>query len=479
VKLLGVTVPDYRLAVAMRERGLTQSAAFAVADKPERGRILELNAQAKRQGVRPGMTALQAQAAAPECIILIDNALRCRQLWEDVLDVLDAVTPLIDDSGKGTAFLWMHGATGRPQTWIGDARAALCGIDLPFRFSVATNKFTARCASLLRDGTVCESGQERALLAPLPVEVLEIDPAVVARLELLGVRTLGNVAKLPHGPFVRRFGARAAHWHDRARGVDATPFIPRPHALHIAAHMYGEGSVQTEEQLYFALRMLAGRVHEDLTRLGKRARELNVRIECENGDIRDLIIGIAQATADQAMLFDLARAKIEGLTFDAPVSGVRLGASQFEDGATETTLFSGSDPDPALLEVAVARLEAALDGRPARARLVAGNHAEKQFDYDPFGTLVPSSTVASPGPVPPQLQLHPVREIDVQVLQKAPAFVGSPPQAVLDFAGPWRVDETWFERPVIRDEYDVLLEDGTLYRIFRQGSRWYLRGAYD
>ncbi|GAC1497984.1 MAG: DNA polymerase Y family protein [Vulcanimicrobiaceae bacterium] len=426
------------------------------------------------------MTALQAQAAAPECLILIDDAVRCTQLWEDALDALDAVTPLIDDSGEGTAFLWMHGAGGSPQTWIGSARAALCGIDLPFRLSSAPNKFSARCAALLRNSSVCESGQERAILAPLSVEVLEIEPAVVARLELLGIRTLGDVAKLPHGPFVRRFGARAAHWHDLARGLDATPFIPRPHALHIGAHMYGEGSVQTEEQLYFALRMLAGRVHEDLTRLGKRARELNVRIECENGDIRDLVIGIAQPTAEQSILFDLTRAKVEGLTFDAPVSGVRLGAAQFEDGATEATLFSGNDPDPALLELAVARLEAALDARPARARLVAGNHAERQFDYDPFGAPAPCGALPSqPGPVPPQLQLHPVQEIDVHVLQKAPAFVGSPPQAVLDFAGPWRVDETWFERPVIRDEYDVLLEDGTLYRIFRQGSRWYVRGAYD
>ena len=30
-----------------------------------------------------------------------------------------------------------------------------------------------------------------------------------------------------------------------------------------------------------------------------------------------------------------------------------------------------------------------------------------------------------------------------------------------------------------RDEYDVLLEDGTFARIYRQRSRWYLRGVYE
>ncbi len=31
----------------------------------------------------------------------------------------------------------------------------------------------------------------------------------------------------------------------------------------------------------------------------------------------------------------------------------------------------------------------------------------------------------------------------------------------------------------MRDEYDVVLEDGTFARIYRQGSHWYLRGVYE
>ncbi len=33
--------------------------------------------------------------------------------------------------------------------------------------------------------------------------------------------------------------------------------------------------------------------------------------------------------------------------------------------------------------------------------------------------------------------------------------------------------------PVTRDEYDVVLEDGTFARIYRQGTHWYLRGVYE
>jgi hypothetical protein len=31
---------------------------------------------------------------------------------------------------------------------------------------------------------------------------------------------------------------------------------------------------------------------------------------------------------------------------------------------------------------------------------------------------------------------------------------------------------------VTRDEYDVVLEDGTFARIYHQGAHWYLRGVY-
>jgi len=86
---------------------------------------------------------------------------------------------------------------------------------------------------------------------------------------------------------------------------------------------------------------------------------------------------------------------------------------------------------------------------------------------------------AAPVIAPPQLRLLEVHEIDVVTAQDAPAFVGSPPQTVIRCAGPWRLDAYWFERRIVRDEYDVLLEDGSLYRIFKQGGRWYVRGAYD
>jgi len=453
-----------------------------LADKRERGRVLEANDQALKAGARAGMTLVQAQAAAGDVTILVHDAQRSAQQWEDVIDALDAVSPLIDDAGKGTAYLHMRGLPDGPQDWIARAKEALFGIELPFRTAVASNKFVSRAAAISADGTVCEPGCERGLVAPLSLELLEIEPKLVERLRLLGIARLGELAALPHGPFVRRFGSAAARWHSCAQGLDETPFLPRAHHVHIEAALYGEGSAQTEEQVYFALRMLVIRVTEDLSRLGKRAGILFLEVECEDAQTYRLEARIAQPTAQPSMLFDLMRAKVEGLVFDSPIAGLRLGASQLEDGGVPATLLSGSDPDAAVVELAIARLESALQRPPQRARLRRANRMEAQFSYDGFECKpahLPAGVSALQTPLRPQMRLVDVTEIDVRMLQNAPAFVGSPPQAVVKYAGPWRVSETWFEEAVIRDEYDVLLEDGALYRIYRQGSSWYLQGAYD
>jgi hypothetical protein len=86
----------------------------------------------------------------------------------------------------------------------------------------------------------------------------------------------------------------------------------------------------------------------------------------------------------------------------------------------------------------------------------------------------------------PQLRLLEVREVPVLLRGGEPAVVDR--QAVSQCVGPWRVAERAYTpvpsgaegaSPLSRDEYDVVLENGTFARIYRQGSHWYLRGVYE
>jgi protein ImuB len=485
--IISVWIPAFRLAVARLTQNADLDAAVIVADRLERGRVVDCSLPAAALGVRPGMTLVQAQAVANEARTVVDDRERDATVWSGVLEALDAASPLVEDAGWGRAFLEMRGIEGSPAGWVGAVHNALAGFDLPLRVGLGPNPFVALAAAVRGDGTICD-GDPAAFLAPFPLEQLDCGDDVCERLRLLGIATLGDLATLPHGPFVRRFGPPAARWHEWAHGVDRRRLRPRPRALRIDRSSYGDGEATSEEAVLFALRALVNRVVDDLGAAGKRAGRLVFALECENGDVRELTTRVAQATAVPATLFNLLRARLEGVVLDAPVVGLRLVAEGLEDGGVPLALFAAGDPDPDALGIVLARLDAALgEGGALRSRIVEGPRVERRFAHDPF-TLEPlittrwSTAAVAPLPQTATLQFRPVapQPVVVRVIGGTPRFVGTPAQTVLDAAGPWRVEEAWWAgEPLMRDEYDVLLDDGSLVRLAHENTAWSIRGIYD
>jgi protein ImuB len=487
-----VWIPAFRLAVARLTQAVDLAAPIIVADRLERGRVVDCSLPAAALGVRPGMTLVQAQAVANEARTVVDDRERDAAIWHDVLEALDAASPLVEDAGWGRAFLEMSGIEGSAPGWIRAVHNALAGLDLPRRAGIGPNPFVAFAAAVQGDGTICEA-DPAAFLAPFPLEQLDCGDSVCDQVRLLGVGTLGELAALPHGPFVRRFGPDAARWHEWARGIDRRRLRPRPRALRIDRRSYGEGEATSEEAVLFALRSLVNRVVDDLGAAGKRAGRLLLALECENGDVRELTTRVAPPTAVPATLFNLLRARLEGITLDAPVVGLRLAAELLEDGGVPLALFAGSDPDPDALGIVLARLDAALgDGGAQRVAPIAGPRMERRFTHAPF-TLEPlvtktwtlGSAASLPHTATLQYRMLEPQPVAVRVIGGAPRFVGTPAQTVLDAAGPWRVEEGWWAgttgsgEQLARDEYDVLLDDGSLIRIAHERSSWSIRGIYD
>lgn len=418
------------------------------------------------------------------CVNVADNpnGMFATDLWEEMLDALDVVSPLIDGIRPGLAFLDMHGIAGAPSAHIAQAHAALTRFEMPVRIGAGSNKIAAQAAAYLGDATICEPGMERTLLASLPLALLEIEAEIIERLKLLGVETLHDLARLPHGPFVRRFGTVAASWHELARGIDRRPFTPRAHTVAIEASIFGEGRASDEAQVFFALRVLLARICVDLERCGKRAGSLHLAVELEDADACNFEVPLATPTAHERTMFDMLRAKLENATFAAPIVGLRLQALQLEEGGEEQGLFCAADFDPRRVAVTIARLEAALGATVTRARTKEAHLLEERFRYEPFKPPfeVKLEKQARPTDLVPQLRLLEIREVPVRLRGGEPAIVDR--QTVKQCVGPWRIAErpyTPLERSITRDEYDVVLEDGTFARIYRQGSRWYLRGVYE
>jgi len=80
VSVLCVRVPSYGLEIARRGIAAGEEAAALLVDKPDRGRVIELDERARSLGARIGQTALQASAEAVDARIYVRDAERSRRL---------------------------------------------------------------------------------------------------------------------------------------------------------------------------------------------------------------------------------------------------------------------------------------------------------------------------------------------------------------------------------------------------------------
>ena len=78
-----------------------------------------------------------------------------------------------------------------------------------------------------------------------------------------------------------------------------------------------------------------------------------------------------------------------------------------------------------------------------------------------------------------------IRLAQVMVVNHQPVRIASQSisERIVMAKGPWRTSGDWWAaEPWNRDEWDVALESGALYRLFqdaRVGGRWFIEGSYD
>jgi hypothetical protein len=211
---VGVRLPCFRLAAALRRTAAPDAAAYLI--ERARRRVVEASDAAARAGVRPGMSLREAARVLPRGAVVLDDAARAARTWRRVLDVLARLPAPVDDGGPGLAFVRIPRGD-RPQRWFQRVRDLLEPLGLSVRCGAGANRFVAFVATHRAADTVCSFGREAAFVADAPLDLICVDDGIALRLRLLGVRTLGQLAALPPA-YLQRFGDDALRLHELAYG---------------------------------------------------------------------------------------------------------------------------------------------------------------------------------------------------------------------------------------------------------------------
>lgn len=233
-KIVHVDMDAFYASVEQRDNPQLRAKPVIVAWRGNRSVVCAASYEARRFGVRSAMPAVRAERLCPDGIFLPPDFPRYRAVSRQVREIFHRHTDLIEPLSLDEAYLDVtENKTGLPtatrvaQTIREQIRAEL---NLTASAGVAPNKFLAKIASDWRkpDGLfVIQPKDIVTFLPPLPVgRIPGVGKVTEARLEKLGVGTVGDLQRFEVSDLERSFGRYGLRLYELARGIDENPVVP-------------------------------------------------------------------------------------------------------------------------------------------------------------------------------------------------------------------------------------------------------------
>jgi protein ImuB len=139
------------------------------------------------------------------------------------------------------------------------------------------------------------------------------------------------------------------------------------------------------------------------------------------------------------------------------------------------------------LQLTLARIAGMVGSANLGTPRLLNTHRPDAYELLPLPNCAPAPTQTTPNPEILRLAMRlfrPPLEARVQVAQQAPKKVVATgvKGIVMEHAGPWKTaGEWWAATAWNREEWDVALDDGALYRIYQEANSglWFVHAMYD
>ena len=510
-------------ATSGKQADAGETPALAICDATH---VLAANLAARARGVLPGISRASAMALASDLVLrspdprLEQETLAALASWAlqftpavSLQQELPAGTRAGRSSSPGTAVAGLLLEVEPSLRLFGGRRALIERV----RNGVAELGFSAQTAYaptprgawlLARHGAgggCDEPAQLRALLASLPVGLLESARAHRAALEDIGGRTVGALLALPRAGIARRFGKELLLELDRALGALPEPrdWFTLPATFRARLELLA--AVDNAALLLFAANRLLLQMSGWLAARQSAVREFELR--CEHDDHPDtvILVRLAEPSRDPQRLGVLLREHLAPTRLAAPAHALQMSSGEvFDMPAANRDLFPGAGSVAEDLARLVERLQARLGSERVRHLRVADEHRPERAYWSEviadIGAIAartntnrmvssaarPAATTTDDrgGNIPDQprpLWLLP-EPIALGERGQRP-FHGS---ALALLAGPERIEAGWWDQRGIQRDYFIAEDsDHRLLWIFRERlpdpagrQGWFLHGLF-
>jgi len=269
----------------------------------------------------------EALATCPGLVLVEQDPAAAEQAWEEILRALEDSGFAVDPAEPGCVYFETRGVErlyGGLEQALKRALAAV-GSAWDARVGAAERKFAAlAAATVARAGQALIVSDDRVpeFLAPLPLEVVPMDPRRRAELRELGVKKIGQLAGLPGGAVAERLGPDGRRAWGLARGGKAARVRGRRPPAEIVEVLEFPEAIGNELTLRRAFGALLETLLARPERAGRFARKLALSARLVGGGSWRRTATLRDPTAQPARLKAALAPKLAELP--GPVVELRL-----------------------------------------------------------------------------------------------------------------------------------------------------------
>lgn len=488
--------------------------------------------RAYERGVRPGMALAEARAMCPGLAHRPYAPHHDRKAMLSLARWMMRFSPIVacgPDEDSAAIFLDVAGCErifGGMGNLVEQVIEAMRNLRIHARIAVAPTIGAAWAVAVAgsENGRVVLPEQLPGALAPLPPAALRLDEPIVHALHHLGIRTIGQLLKLPRAELPARFGAALLLRLDQAMGTTGETLVPLDYEPPIEARVDFDGVIDSLEAIWMVFKDLSAEVIAQLAHRGSGARKLELDFFRDGaGPIRQSI-GLSRPSRNAANLFNLMRCAMEGLErkaqagagtrarrnksllatgrWQSPTSnvpagftGIRLSVSSFDRLSAEQITLLGQEEHDGGVELGhlIERLSLRMgDESVVKARLVESYLPERAylaggscFSQDERPTAGHPSVPA----IRPLRLLNRPMEIRVMISPShdrdgRPISINGDGRfrKIVHAIGPERISGQWWEgHHKTRDYFAVEDDAGRRSWVFRvnETGKWYVHGEFE
>jgi len=306
-----------------------------VGGKSKRSVVSAASYEARKFGVHSAMPIFQALQKCPHGIIVSPRMDRYKQLSKRIMSLLAEFTPLVEVVSIDEAFMdirgcrKLHGSAFDIGLQI--KKVIKETVHLTCSVGIAPNKFLSKIASDLDkpDGlTIIRQEDVPGFVETLPIQkVPGVGRKTGEQLELMGIKTLGEIKKIPEKMLLKRMGKFGQRLKKLSAGIDDSEVTPFSAVKSISSEKTLSEDTRDIELLNRYLLQQSEIVAIDLRRKGFRAKTITVKIKYADFKTATKSVTVAVPTCSSETVFLEAEKLLTAFGLKTEIRLIGVGAS--------------------------------------------------------------------------------------------------------------------------------------------------------